>query len=238
MRCFIVIILLSNAHNSMLVNDLPVFYSFRRCPYSMRARMVIDHSGIGVELREVLLSNKPNAMLAASAKGTVPVLVLPDGTVLDESLDIIKWALDQDTHNSNTLNLRVFVQDSEAGKSLIEINDGKFKRALDGYKYGQGFPEKSQQQHRSEGELFLQQLETLLESHQFLLSDQLSLVDIAIFPFIRQFAFVDKNWFDQSCYPLLQCWLQHFLDSELFLQVMTKYPVWDESKETQNLINH
>ena len=199
--------------------------------------MVIDHSGIGVELREVLLSNKPNAMLAASAKGTVPVLVLPDGTVLDESLDIIKWALDQDTHNSNTLNLRVFVQDSEAGKSLIEINDGKFKRALDGYKYGQGFPEKSQQQHRSEGELFLQQLETLLESHQFLLSDQLSLVDIAIFPFIRQFAFVDKNWFDQSCYPLLQCWLQHFLDSELFLQVMTKYPVWDESKETQNLIN-
>ena len=200
--------------------------------------MVIDHSGIGVELREVLLSNKPNAMLAASAKGTVPVLVLPDGTVLDESLDIIKWALDQDTVNSNTLNLSVFAQDSEAGKSLIEINDGKFKRALDGYKYGQGFPEKSQQQHRSEGELFLQQLETLLESHQFLLSDQLSLVDIAIFPFIRQFAFVDKNWFDQSCYPLLQCWLQHFLDSELFLQVMTKYPVWDESKETQNLINH
>ena len=200
--------------------------------------MVIDHSGIGVELREVLLSNKPNAMLAVSAKGTVPVLVLPDGTVLDESLDIIKWALDQDTVNSNTLNLSVFAQDSEAGKSLIEINDGKFKRALDGYKYGQGFPEKSQQQHRSEGELFLQQLETLLESHQFLLSDQLSLVDIAIFPFIRQFAFVDKNWFDQSCYPLLQCWLQHFLDSELFLQVMTKYPVWDESKETQNLINH
>jgi glutathione S-transferase len=200
--------------------------------------MVIDHCVIGVELREVLLSNKPNAMLAASAKGTVPVLVLPDGTVFDESLDIIKWALDQDTHNSNTLNLSVFVQDSEAGKSLIEINDGKFKRALDGYKYGQGFPEKSQQQHRSEGELFLQQLETLLESHQFLLSDQMSLVDIAIFPFIRQFAFVDKNWFDQSCYPLLQYWLQHFLDSELFLQVMTKHPVWDESKETQNLINH
>ncbi|MFT4651496.1 MAG: glutathione S-transferase [Porticoccaceae bacterium] len=200
--------------------------------------MVIDHSGIGVELREVLLSNKPKAMLTASAKGTVPVLVLPDGTVLDESLDIIKWALDQGTHNSNTLNLSVFVQDSEAGKSLIEINDGKFKRALDGYKYGQGFPEKSQQQHRSEGELFLQQLETLLESHQFLLSDQMSLVDIAIFPFIRQFAFVDKNWFDQSGYPLLQYWLQHFLDSELFLQVMTKYPVWDESKETQNLINH
>jgi len=200
--------------------------------------MVIDHCVIGVELREVLLSNKPNAMLAASAKGTVPVLVLPDGTVFDESLDIIKWALDQDTHNSNTLNLSVFVQDSEAGKSLIEINDGKFKRALDGYKYGQGFSEKSQQQHRSEGELFLQQLETLLESHQFLLSDQMSLVDIAIFPFIRQFAFVDKNWFDQSCYPLLQYWLQHFLDSELFLQVMTKHPVWDESKETQNLINH
>jgi glutathione S-transferase len=200
--------------------------------------MVIDHGGIGVELREVLLSDKPKAMLAASAKGTVPVLVLPDGTVLDESLDIIKWALDQGTHNSNTLNLSVFAQDSEAGKSLIEINDGKFKRALDGYKYGQGFPEKSQQQHRSEGELFLQQLETLLESHQFLLSDQMSLVDIAIFPFIRQFAFVDKNWFDQSGYPLLQYWLQHFLDSELFLQVMTKYPVWDESKETQNLINH
>ncbi|MFQ3346034.1 MAG: glutathione S-transferase [Porticoccaceae bacterium] len=200
--------------------------------------MVIDHSGIGVELREVLLSDKPKAMLAASAKGTVPVLVLPDGTVLDESLDIIKWALDQGTHNSNTLNLSVFAQDSEAGKSLIEINDGKFKRALDGYKYGQGFPEKSQQQHRSEGELFLQQLETLLESQQFLLSDQMSLVDIAIFPFIRQFAFVDKNWFDQSGYPLLQYWLQHFLDSELFLQVMTKYPVWDESKETQNLINH
>jgi len=139
MRCFIVIILLSNAHNSMLVNDLPVFYSFRRCPYSMRARMVIDHSGIGVELREVLLSNKPNAMLAASAKGTVPVLVLPDGTVLDESLDIIKWALDQDTHNSNTLNLRVFVQDSEAGKSLIEINDGSLSGHLMAINTGRGF---------------------------------------------------------------------------------------------------
>gem|GEM_PF-5769551 len=101
--------------------------------------MVIDHSGIGVELREVLLSNKPNAMLAASAKGTVPVLVLPDGTVLDESLDIIKWALDQDTHNSNTLNLRVFVQDSEAGKSLIEINDGSLSGHLMAINTGRGF---------------------------------------------------------------------------------------------------
>ena len=222
----------------MLVNDLPVFYSFRRCPYAIRARMVINHSGIPVELREVLLSNKPNAMLAASSKGTVPVLVLPDGTVLDESLDIINWALDQKTHDLNTLEFSLCAQISEVGEGLIKVNDGVFKKALDGYKYWQGFTEKSQQQHRSEGELFLQQLETLLQLHQFLLGDQPSVVDIAIFPFIRQFAFVDKDWFDQSCYPLLQHWLQHFLDSELFLQVMTKYPVWDESKETKNLVNH
>ena len=95
MCCFIVSILLRNVQAPMQVNDLPVFYSFRRCPYAIRARMVINYCGTAVELREVLLSNKPNAMLAASSKGTVPVLVLPGGTVLDESLDIIRWAFDQ-----------------------------------------------------------------------------------------------------------------------------------------------
>ena len=117
------------------------------------------------------------------------------------------------------------------------LHDGICKQALDGYKYLQRSPEKPHHEHRSEAEQFLQQLEVLLGANQFLLSDQLSLVDIAIFPFIRQFAFVDKDWFDQSCYPLLQTWLQHLLDSELFLNAMAKYPVWDGSEETRNFIN-
>jgi glutathione S-transferase len=237
MCCFIVNILLRNVCTPMQVNDLPVFYSFRRCPYAIRARMVINYCGTAVELREVLLSNKPNAMLTASSKGTVPVLVLPGGTVLDESLDIIRWAFDQASSDLNKLDIRLCGHLSQSGTNLIELNDGMFKQALDGYKYWQRSPEKPQHEHRSEAEQFLQQLEVLLGENQFLLSDQLSLVDIAIFPFIRQFAFVDKDWFDQSCYPLLQNWLEHFLDSELFLNTMAKYPVWNGSEETRNFIN-
>lgn len=237
MCCLIVHILLRNTHMPMQVNDLPVFYSFRRCPYAIRARMVINYCGIPVELREVLLSNKPKDMLAASSKGTVPVLVLPSGTVLDESLDIIRWAFDQVSSDLNKLDFRLCDYISQSGTNLIELNDGMFKRALDGYKYWQRFPEKSQQQHRSEAEQFLKQLEALLGVHQFLLSEHPSLVDIVIFPFIRQFAFVDKDWFDQSCYPLLQNWLQHFLESKFFLSAMAKYPVWDGSKDTRNYIN-
>ncbi len=199
--------------------------------------MVINYCGIAVELREVLLSNKPNVMLAASSKGTVPVLVLPAGTVLDESLDIIRWAFDQAPSDLNKLDIRLCGHLSQSGTNLIELNDGMFKQALDGYKYWQRFPEKSQQQHRSEAEQFLQQLEVLLGANQFLLSNQPNLVDIVIFPFVRQFAFVDKDWFDQSCYPLLQNWLQYFLESELFLNTMAKYPVWDGSNDTRNFIN-
>ena len=237
MCCFIVSILLRNVQAPMQVNDLPVFYSFRRCPYAIRARMVINYCGTAVELREVLLSNKPNAMLTASSKGTVPVLVLPGGTVLDESLDIIRWAFDQTSSDLNKSDIRLCGHLSQSGTNLIELNDGMFKQALDGYKYWQRSPEKPQHEHRSEAEQFLQQLEVLLGANQFLLSDQLSLVDIAIFPFIRQFAFVDKDWFDQSCYPLLQTWLQHLLDSELFLNTMAKYPVWNGSEENRNFIN-
>ena len=198
----------------------PVLYSFRRCPYAMRARMTLLYVSITVEIREVFLGNKPQAMLELSAKGTVPVLLDGD-LILDESVDIMRWALQQSDPQQW---LRADLQaDTEA---LIAENDGRFKMALDQYKYWDRFPAESQQYYRQQGEEFLLKLDQLLQANQYLLADTPTLADIAIFPFIRQFAFVDKDWFDQSSYQRLQQWLHYFIDSPLFNQVMHKYPPW------------
>ena len=202
---------------------LPVLYSFRRCPYAMRARMALLYSSINVELREVLLKEKPSCMLTISAKGTVPVLLLPNGAVLDQSRDIMLWALNIDDPE-HWLNEEL----AAPINGLIEQNDNQFKTYLDHYKYWERYPAESQQFYRSQAEEFLLLLEQLLQNHRYLLADRITMADIALFPFIRQFAFVDKNWFDRAPYPRLQFWLQAFLESSLFLRAMKKSPFWKE----------
>jgi glutathione S-transferase len=205
---------------------LPVLYSFRRCPYAMRARMAISYSGLTVELREVVLREMPATLLACSPKGTVPVLVLPDGQVLEESRDIIdrvlaandpdKWQPDHD----DVLSAEI--------KCLVDQNDASFKAALDHYKYAERHPQHPAAYYRSQGEIYLQQLEQRLEQHAWLCGKSMSVADVSIFPFVRQFAFVDKHWFDAAAYPQLQVWLNNFLQSGLFQGVMQKYPQWRE----------
>jgi glutathione S-transferase len=188
--------------------------------------MALKYAGVALEHREVLLRDKPRAMLQASGKGTVPVLVLPDGRVIDESADVMRWALAQrDTHR--------WWRDSleHESRALLEENDLVFKIHLDLYKYADRHPRHPQTYYRATAETFLQQLETMLATRRYLLDDHLTFIDVAIFPFVRQFAFVDKPWFDQAPYPALQSWLQSFLDSDLFSGVMEKLPVWREGQQ-------
>jgi glutathione S-transferase len=202
---------------------LPILYTFRRCPYAMRARLALYASSMTIELREVALRDKPECMLTASPKGSVPVLVLPEGSVIDESWDIMQWALHQhDPHGWLGENDRYVA----AATPLIIENDTTFKNFLDRYKYADRYPEHPKIYYRSEAELFLQQLENRLSATHFLLGDTMSIADVALFPFIRQFAEVDKNWFAQANYSSLQRWLKIFLDSENFNAVMKKYSVW------------
>lgn len=201
----------------------PILYSFRRCPYAMRTRLALHVSGITVEVREVSLRNKPESMLLASPKGSVPVLTLPDGKVIDESWDIMQWALRQHDPDSWLGKNEVYL---DAAIPLLGENDSTFKAALDRYKYFERYPERPQIFYRAQGEVFLQQLEARLHTTQHLLGDTPSIADAAIFPFIRQFAEVDQDWFTQSPYPALQCWLANFSHSNIFAAVMKKYPVW------------
>jgi glutathione S-transferase len=205
-------------------SELPILYSFRRCPYAMRARLAVSYAGIPVALREVVLKYKPDAMLAASPKGTVPVLVLPNGRVVDESLDIMHWALAQNDPDNWSLQGNAAAQAHAA--ELIATNDGAFKRALDRYKYADRHPEQPAEAYRKQGEAFLQTLEARLAEHPYLLRNAPSIADMAIFPFIRQFAHVDKAWFEQAGYPRLLQWLETFLSAPLFTGIMHKYPAW------------
>lgn len=200
---------------------LPVLYSFRRCPYAIRARMAIAYAGLEVELREVLLRAKPAAMLAASPKATVPVLMLADGRVIDESLDLMHWALDQADPEG-------WRRDSTINDTtqLIAANDGPFKHWLDRYKYADRHPERSAEWYRQQAEPLLADLEGRLRQHPWLTGASLGLADIALFPFVRQFAAVDDRWFEQAPYPALRAWLSGLVGAELFLQVMAKHTPW------------
>jgi glutathione S-transferase len=208
----------------------PILYSFRRCPYAMRARLGIVISGISVELREILLKDKPQEMLDISAKGTVPVLQLLDGSVLDESLDILYWALAHPEAHKSAKSLSQGASLSEM-KQLIGQNDQQFKASLDGYKYSIRFPDKTELEHRQDCEVFLQILEQRLASGENLFGKQVSVADIAIFPFIRQFAGVDRQWFDSSAFKNVRSWLARHLESETFVLVMKKYPLWKDDKQ-------
>ncbi|MGV8991379.1 MAG: glutathione S-transferase [Thiobacillus sp.] len=202
---------------------LPILYSFRRCPYAIRARLALHASATPYELREIQFRDKPAAMLAASPKGSVPVLVLPDGQVIDESWGIMQWALKQ--HDPDN-----WLGDNghhiEVAAALVNINDGSFKAALDRYKYADRHPEHPQSHYRAEAEPFLQQLEHRLQTNTFLSGDRPSIADAAVLPFVRQFAGVDPAWFDQSSYPKLRNWSKALINSARFTAVMLKHPVW------------
>ncbi|MBN4080152.1 glutathione S-transferase [Beggiatoa alba] len=203
---------------------LPILYSFRRCPYAIRARMALLESGVSVELREVDLNVKPAEMLAASPKATVPVMLLPDYQVIDESIEIMKWALSR--KDSNAWISTYSDKQREQMERLIKENDTQFKQHLDHYKYAARFPAFSPEHYRQQGTLFLDKLEQRLLNSRYLFGQQLAFADIAIFPFIRQFAHVDQDWFYQTRSTQLQDWLNGFLDSEQFASVMRKFPVW------------
>lgn len=201
-------------------------YSFRRCPYAMRARLGLLFADHTIELREITLKHKPEQMLAISPKGTVPVLQLNNGEVIDESLDIMLWALEQkDPHQL------LHTQSLRQAYDLIEKNDNEFKFWLDRYKYADRHLGMTQSQYREKGEMFLQSLEELLTHHHYLLGDDATIADIAIMPFIRQFAHVDRTVFYSLPYPRLQLWLKQWLEHPLFLQVMTKFQPWQEGDE-------
>lgn len=203
----------------MTRDTMPLLYSFRRCPYAIRARMAIWSAGIHVQLEEVSLKNKPQSMLQLSSKGTVPVLVHGD-QVLDESLDIMLWALRQNDPGSWVTDLTE--EEFSETLALITDNDGEFKRWLDRYKYADRHPEFNQEYYRTQCGNFLGRLEERLQLHSYLLTDQITLADIAIFPFVRQFSMVDKHWWDQHPYPSVAAWLASLLESPLFIEVMAK----------------
>lgn len=204
----------------------PRLYSFRRCPYAMRARLGLLFAELPVELREVVLKNKPEQMLAISPKGTVPVLQLADGTVIEESTEIMLWALSQNDPKG------LFVaKDLSQTQALLAQNDNEFKYWLDRYKYADRHPEMTQTQYRQRGEAFLQVLETRLTEHRYLLGEHVSMADIGIMPFVRQFAHVDRDVFYAQPYPNLQNWLKNWLEHPLFLQAMTKFQPWQAGDE-------
>lgn len=198
---------------------MTTLYSFRRCPYAMRARMALRYSNIAVNIVEVSLKAKPAEMLTLSSKGTVPVLSV-EGQVIDESLAIMHWAL---AHNDPQDWL---LKDDPAGQAqiaaLIEENDQVFKVHLNRYKYAQRYPEQPMAFYRAEGEVFLRKLDGLLEGHDYLLAEHPSLADVALMPFVRQFAHVDREWFAQTPCVRLQAWLQRLLESDLFTSIMKK----------------
>ena len=202
--------------------DQPVLYSFRRCPYAMRGRMGIYGSGIMVEYREIVLRNKPDHMVAISPKATVPVLQLADGTVVDESLDIMLWALGQNDPHGWLSSDDMFLQ----MKAEIEEVDATFKRHLDHYKYPNKYPDEDALANREAALGRLQIWDQRLSDQAHLFADQVLLADIAIFPFVRQFANVDRDWFDAAAIPNVQRWLAYHLASDLFNAIMLKQQAW------------
>lgn len=200
----------------------PILYSYRRCPYAMRARMALSYAGIQVEHREIALRDKPQSLLLASPKGTVPVLCV-DGLVLEQSLDIMHWALGHSDRDGWRLVDKVIAQE------WIARNDGPFKALLDQYKYPNRYPHLNQEEVLiSAIDLMLNPMEINLRSQQYLLSNSMTWVDVAIFPFIRQFFMVNPKRFETLSLPSLKRWLQNHLDSRLFHSVMDKHPTWTD----------
>ena len=202
---------------------LPILWTFRRCPYAMRARLAIQSSGQQVALQEILLKDKPTSFLAASPKGTVPVVVDGD-TVIEESRDVMLWALNRNDPEG-------WLDMPPEGYALIDTCDGPFKQALDHTKYAVRFPEKDEASERAKAMLFLRDLDTRLAATPFLFGDRRTMADMAILPFVRQFANTDRAWFDAQDIRYVIRWLDAFLQSDRFRVIMTKYPPWQAGQD-------
>ena len=210
-----------------MMQTYPVLYSFRRCPYAMRARMAIYQANIKCELREVVLKDKPESMLLLSKKGTVPVLLTPDKKVIDQSCEVMHWALNKNDPD------HWLDEDASQSQFMIDYNDNEFKHYLDRYKYHVGYPEQSQEYYRENAESFFKLIEKQLSENKgvALLGNRISFADIAIFPFIRQFAMVDLNWFKSSPYEFLKKWFSEIEQSDLFQNCMKKYEQWQPEQK-------
>jgi len=207
---------------------LPILYSFRRCPYAIRARFSLYYAGIKCELREVDLKNKPAEMLKISSKGTVPVLQLPEGQVLEQSLEIMYWAISQNDPQNWHLNKASL---PETIDKFIKINDTNFKDALDKYKYTTRYPGEDRAINQEKCLEFLHILQYRLEEHAYLFANKISIADIAVFPFIRQCRLTDEKWFDAQPLPAVHHWLANFLTSRTFTNIMAKYEPWSPDDE-------
>ncbi len=195
----------------------PILYSFRRCPYAMRARLALLEANQKVEIREILLKEKPVEFLQASPSSTVPCLLIDD-KIIDESLDIMTWALNKNDPGN-------FLDMPDLGYDLINENDGPFKLALDKTKYHSRYPDENPKSNREKASSFIHKLENILEG-SFLFGEDPKLADIAVLPFIRQFALVDKIWFDQQPWQKVVVWLNLFLESKRFTDIQQKYVPW------------
>lgn len=205
------------------MTTLPILWTFRRCPYAMRARLAIQSSGQQVQLQEILLKDKPAPFLAASPKGTVPVLQEGD-TVIEESRDVMLWALGRNDPEG-------WLDMPSEGHALIDTCDGPFKAALDHTKYAVRFPDRDEAEERAKAVVFLGDLNDRLSQTAFLMGSRRTLADMAILPFVRQFANTDRAWFDAQGLGPLTKWLDEFLVSDRFRGVMTKYPPWQSGQD-------
>ncbi|MFT0870132.1 glutathione S-transferase [Pseudomonas sp. CAM1A] len=196
-----------------------ILYSFRRCPWAMRARLALRYAECDVQVVEVKMKEKPAELLALSPKGTVPVLDTGNG-VLEESLDIMRWALDR--HDPEDWRLLADPAAACQADALIARNDSTFKAQVNLYKYAERYPEYSRAHYRAQAEPWLAELERLLEGRPWLLANHPSLADAAVLPLMRQFAGVEPQWFAEAAYPQLRSWLQGWLGSSLFKAVMAK----------------
>ena len=196
-----------------------ILYSFRRCPWAMRARLALRYAGCAVEVREVAMKNKPAELLALSPKGTVPVLDTGAG-VLEESLDIMRWALAQ--NDPQDWQLQADPAAAQHAEALIARNDTTFKAQVNLYKYAERYPAYPREHYRQQAEAWLAELEGLLTGRAYLLADHPSLADAALLPLMRQFAGVEPQWFAEAAYPQVRSWLEGWLASELFKWVMAK----------------
>ncbi len=211
----------------MASNALLTLYSFRRCPYAMRARLALLSSRVRCEMREIVLRAKPDAMLAVSPKGTVPVLITPDGGVLEQSLDIMLWALQQNDPEAWLTPDQGSLREMLA---LIATCDGEFKFSLDRYKYPERYIGVDALVHRETASQFVQALEMRLSTLPYLFGQHCSLADMAIAPFVRQFAHTDKAWFANQAWPNLHRWLDRLLSGQHFDIAMTRYAPWSEGQ--------
>lgn len=209
------------------MSDTPVLYSYSGCPYCLRAHMALKYAGLKVILREVDVDDLPDEARAVSSHATVPSLVISADDYLDESWDIVKWAVQQNDPASWLGKDQEYLLDAEI---LVETNDHSFKDDLDHYKAGAREAGEPADYYRQRGEEFLQELTEMLELNEFLLAPHLSIADIAVFPFVREFAKVDQAWFAQS-YPRLQAWLDFILATDWFGEATKRYKIWQPGSE-------